>query len=248
MGTQPKCTCPDFPRSRGCKHMLFIMMKVLGIPAHHPLLWQASYLPNELQYFFEHAPGAAATRLVMAPEEVRRATAAAVGRKLELEVEGDSAAAAAAAVAAAAAEAEAAAAAAAKRKPHSPEDDCGVCFDVLGEDASALISCDSCQNYLHKACFEAWYKARTEKGYEVTCSFCRAPMGMPGAGGSSSSSGGKAASGGAGAGAGAAAAGYGGAGGVEKAGRYFNVAAMMPNAGLAKPADHYYDRYRHYRY
>lgn len=44
------CTCPDNSRSRGrCKHALFVLLKVLKVPADHPLLYQRSLRRSELR-------------------------------------------------------------------------------------------------------------------------------------------------------------------------------------------------------
>ena len=39
----PSCTCPDFVRGNLCKHVLFVMMRVLKQPATNPLIWQVRH-------------------------------------------------------------------------------------------------------------------------------------------------------------------------------------------------------------
>ena len=36
----PSCTCPDFNKGHLCKHVLFVMMRVLKQPVTNPLIWQ----------------------------------------------------------------------------------------------------------------------------------------------------------------------------------------------------------------
>ena len=39
--TGPHCTCPDFEKGNLCKHILFVMMRVLRLGHDNPLIWQA---------------------------------------------------------------------------------------------------------------------------------------------------------------------------------------------------------------
>ncbi len=50
----PKCTCPDFTRGHNhlCKHILFVLLKVMAIDENSPYLYQAAWLTSELQDMF----------------------------------------------------------------------------------------------------------------------------------------------------------------------------------------------------
>jgi len=223
IGRDCYCTCPDYLRSKCCKHMIFVMLKVLRVPAGHPFAFNVSFLPNELLYIMDHSPDPAGAGGVLAPDEAREAIAKATGRTLAIAAAAaDSAAAAcggsSSSSAAAVPAAGAAAAAPPARKPHDPSDDCPICFDSLGASLPALCQCSTCSNYLHTECMTNWLKAKV--GQPATCVFCRAPWRPVGGAASSSSSG-----------AGAAAA---GAGGVSRVGGYLNVAGL---AGLSGRRD-----------
>ena len=46
------CTCPDHLKGNVCKHILFVMLKVVGLPTTSPLVYQAALLSNELEDIF----------------------------------------------------------------------------------------------------------------------------------------------------------------------------------------------------
>ncbi len=48
IGRQPHCSCPDFAKGNVCKHQLFVMLRVLGLPPTEPLVWQAALLSHEV--------------------------------------------------------------------------------------------------------------------------------------------------------------------------------------------------------
>ena len=51
----PSCTCPDFQRCYVCKHILFVLIKVLQEPRHSPLIYQKFYLESELLDLFSRS-------------------------------------------------------------------------------------------------------------------------------------------------------------------------------------------------
>lgn len=55
--SRAQCSCPDFAhRHAACKHVLFVLTRVLGVAADDPILWQHSLLPLDLQAVFDRAP------------------------------------------------------------------------------------------------------------------------------------------------------------------------------------------------
>lgn len=77
---RPRCNCPDARRGNvPCKHVMFVIIKVLRIPPDSPLVWQSNYMTHELQYIFEHAPDPTRGCAVLANDRVRAAARAARG-------------------------------------------------------------------------------------------------------------------------------------------------------------------------
>ena len=56
IGKVPTCSCPDFAKGHLCKHILFVMLKVLRVPGGSPLIYQKALLQTELQSIFAAAP------------------------------------------------------------------------------------------------------------------------------------------------------------------------------------------------
>jgi len=114
-----RCTCPDSWRGI-CKHVIFVMNRVLRVPPHNPLSWQSGLLVSELSYIFDHAPDPTRDRCVLADDAVRYAAAKFQGRSLSLVTPAEDAGGGGGDAAGAAGEAAPAAAAAGadgKRKP-----------------------------------------------------------------------------------------------------------------------------------
>jgi hypothetical protein len=52
IGCQPTCTCPDHLHGRAggrCKHILFVMLRVLKLEQTNPLVWQRALLKQEVR-------------------------------------------------------------------------------------------------------------------------------------------------------------------------------------------------------
>eukprot|EP01031_Cornospumella_fuschlensis_P025492 gene25492-30777_t len=64
----PSCTCPDAAKKGLCKHIIFIMVKVLQVPQNSELVYQRALLQSELAQIFATAPEPAAS--VQAKKEV----------------------------------------------------------------------------------------------------------------------------------------------------------------------------------
>ena len=59
LGNQHSCDCPDFSNHRGkelCKHIIWTMINVCGIPEENVLLQQTSLTPNELTQVLDNVP------------------------------------------------------------------------------------------------------------------------------------------------------------------------------------------------
>ncbi|EGG15793.1 alpha-N-acetylglucosaminidase [Cavenderia fasciculata] len=50
IATVPHCTCQDFGKHRFCKHLLFVLLKVLGLSLNSYILYQLAYTKAEVKY------------------------------------------------------------------------------------------------------------------------------------------------------------------------------------------------------
>jgi len=162
---QPTCNCPDCARGKLCKHIIFVMVKVLQVNRTSELIYQNALLQSELADVFRNAP--IPTAAVLANRQVVKAYKKTLqtDEVIDLIEEEEKTEAA---------------------EDKKPEGECPVCFDSLlgGE---ALDSCATCRNFIHKDCLRSWLKVRP------TCCYCRSEWrshGAAGAGASSSSGGG----------------------------------------------------------
>ena len=143
---EPACDCPDGAKGNLCKHILFVLLRVLRVPEGSPLVFQRALLQSELQEIFENAP--LAQQAAMASASVRRAFAAANGGSAADEAQPE-------------------------ERTLTADDDCPICFEAL-LGADELVRCvGQCRNALHKDCFEKWERAKRRDGEPVTCPFCR---------------------------------------------------------------------------
>ncbi|CAF3415559.1 unnamed protein product [Rotaria sp. Silwood1] len=51
----PSCTCPDYAKGNLCKHIIFVLHRVLKVNRNSPLLYQQALLTNELNEIFTKA-------------------------------------------------------------------------------------------------------------------------------------------------------------------------------------------------
>jgi hypothetical protein len=145
IGQIPTCSCPDCAKGRLCKHIIFVLVKVLHVPQDSELVYQDALLQCELGMIFNTAPKTA-TGLIQANNEVVEAYKKTFGfGEVSEEV-----------------------------KPivkteliaKEAEGDCPVCFeDLAGEEA--LDSCSTCRNFLHTGCLKRWLVV------QKTCCYCR---------------------------------------------------------------------------
>ncbi len=154
----PKCTCPDNGKGNLCKHILFVMLKIIGLESSSPLVYQAAYLTDELNELLQLLQNRkAALGLVEANKAVKdqydkMKKSENNGEEGEGEEDGI------------------------KRK--KIEGECPVCFDDLlppgqaSSSSSTLITyCKmSCGQNFHSECIKMW---ATQCGNNPTCPACR---------------------------------------------------------------------------
>lgn len=150
----PHCSCPDAAKGNLCKHLLFVMLKVVGLPANHHLVYQSAYLTEELDQIVL----ALQTRLerlgrdVVANEKVQKVHADL--KKGGKGVDDDNSN-------------------AVPRKEVDGED-CPICFDELGSELCRLTYCKgTCGTNFHKACMQMWTRQSAHGRSGPTCPACR---------------------------------------------------------------------------
>lgn len=68
----PSCDCPDFSkRSDLCKHILFILLKAIGMPQDSPLVYQQSYTNSEIKSMIDRMMSRPVWMAVLANDSVR---------------------------------------------------------------------------------------------------------------------------------------------------------------------------------
>lgn len=138
------CTCPDalkgneilyliviylFISGNLCKHVLFVMLKVLRVDPNDSCVWQTALLNSELHSIFTNAPPA--------PRDVYAAARARDG--YQNMVKG---------------EAPPSSSGASNRRPIEGQD-CPICFDSLNV-SDDIVFCEDCGNNMHKDCMRRW--------------------------------------------------------------------------------------------
>ncbi|GAA6003778.1 uncharacterized protein JCM10292_003372 [Rhodotorula paludigena] len=154
----PTCDCPDGLKGNKCKHQLFVMLKVLGVPQSSNLWYQSALLSTELQAIFAFARPAPKTLL---DERVARAYKVATGDQPPDE---------------AAATAGGSATGVVQKRVPQEGDSCRSAVrpheDFQAGSEQGLVFCltvTGCGNALHAECFRNW--AMTCK--PTTCPLCR---------------------------------------------------------------------------
>jgi len=185
----PTCTCPDFLKQRDlCKHILFVTLKVVGLPADHPLAFQKSYLQEELDGLLARlrarSVGTGGGDGVTANAAVRQRYASLKngdgnengeeGKRQQEQGEEDGAS-------------------NSRRKPIAEDgsDDCPICFDSLVMQPpqqannrsnignAFIVYCrGTCGTNFHRDCIRKWtgqQQSRRSGGGGGTCPSCRQP-------------------------------------------------------------------------
>jgi len=149
IGPKLKCTCPDFQNGNLCKHILFVFLKVLRVPANSSSIYQQALLSSELKTIFDNAPKDP-TATVLASLDARQKYAQITGDKVEdmnINV--------------------------VERKSANGED-CPICYEAMHETEQLVYCKSSCGKVVHKGCFEQWSKQQHLSRKLVTCVYCRA--------------------------------------------------------------------------
>lgn len=154
----PKCSCPDAMKGNICKHLLFVMLKVIGLPVNNNLVYQSAYLTEELDEII----GLLQNRTRQLGRDV--VANEAVKQQFDAMNKGE------------------AAATSAKKEEDSKivakevEGDCPICFDPLGSNNLSLLTfCkQACGSNFHVECIKMWTNQPSQRG-KPSCPACRQP-------------------------------------------------------------------------
>ena len=146
----PSCNCPD--NALCCKHILFVLLRVLKIPKKCPLIYQNALLQHELRYLFEGSPNPGSH--IFAKEAVINAfnLSASVTESED-------------------------AAANIRHADMEAGAECPICFEELKKSMDnnekkeeTILSCVTCTKYIHTDCISLWKKSSPKP---TTCPLCR---------------------------------------------------------------------------
>ncbi|KAL6750982.1 hypothetical protein V8C86DRAFT_2793293 [Haematococcus lacustris] len=155
IGARPSCSCalPGGPTpAELCLHLLFVLVKVLRVPASNPLVWQLSLTDRELEEVL---------RCGLLPDRPAHDERP-VGRS---KTTGSQAGSTPGQV---------------KRKELDEEEPCPICYeDMAGLAPEFMVWCRyGCGSNVHGKCMNIWAEHQTKAlGKELSCPLCRAAWG-----------------------------------------------------------------------
>ncbi|XP_062178530.1 uncharacterized protein LOC133883274 [Phragmites australis] len=159
LGTTPACTCPD--PAVPCKHILFVLLRVLGLSLDEACVWRQSLRPCQVARLVgtptypDVLAGPRARERFHQLWSARPANKVAEGRQETSSGRLDGAA-------------------------------CPVCLEDMAPEpapqggavaAKALLTCRICRNAVHAECFARWKRSRARRA--ATCVVCRARWRQP---------------------------------------------------------------------
>ena len=157
---EAECDCPDHQRTNSlCKHILFVLLKVIRLPPDSPLVYQNAWLTSELQEMFalladRRVGGSAQQQVPLANQKVR-----ALYAKLQSgeDVSSDTDCKVA-------------------RKSLEEDSDCPICFDSMADGESLAFCRAMCGANFHSSCIDRWSKSQSGSCRKpTTCPNCRQP-------------------------------------------------------------------------
>ena len=162
----PHCTCPDHANGNLCKHILFVLLKVMRVPSTSPLIYQTAWIGSELEEMmdgmrlrFQQVSGVMANAAVQESYKTMKG----VDPASPIEADDDDK----------------------KVGARDEEEDCPICFDPLSSSASTRCS-SHCGTSFHQSCVQQWKKQQRRT---PTCPICRGSWAEGMASNSSSSEG-----------------------------------------------------------
>jgi hypothetical protein len=159
--TLPNCSCPDHAKGNLCKHILFVLIKVMGLETQSPLIYQASWITTELEAMFEQMKVrfGQVSGAVLANDQVRATFAKLeTGQDMSDDDDGvtgkkmDGVA----------------------RRLFDDEEDCPICFDAMTEKDATTFCRQRCGANFHQECIRHWLQQKDQPKDQL-CPMCRAP-------------------------------------------------------------------------
>jgi Ring finger domain/SWIM zinc finger len=164
LGLVPSCTCPDYCRRQDmCKHIMFVLLKVIGLEVSNPLAYQKAYISSELNELFTILRTRRVGGTILANDQVRAAVAAAVaaapGSSSSTDLSSSSSLVESSFV---------------QRRSLLEDSDCPICFDDLTHEPESKVTyCrGTCGANFHEACIRRWLSAMTFSS-KPSCPHCR---------------------------------------------------------------------------
>ncbi|CAB9526179.1 kinase kinase [Seminavis robusta] len=148
------CSCPDHAKGNVCKHILFVMLKVIGLPDTSPLIYQTALLTSELEEITQQlqlrrnsvGPRVMANARVQKAYQEMTSPAAKTDTPAAASPENDS------------------------NKRQQIEGDCAICFDEMACNQDLVFCRAVCGANFHAACMNHWKRANK---HNTTCPNCR---------------------------------------------------------------------------
>ncbi|CAO2816804.1 unnamed protein product [Amaranthus hypochondriacus] len=142
VSTSLVCTCPD--RTTPCKHILFVLIKVLGVPLDDTCLGRRTLRPSQVTRLLANPSSIDA----LAGPTLRERFHQAFFRQRELHGR--------------------------EHAPCSNVEEgatCPICLEEMGKQGEKLVACGTCRNALHEECLMTW--KRTQRRRSIRCVICR---------------------------------------------------------------------------
>ncbi|XVF89171.1 hypothetical protein PTKIN_Ptkin19aG0108500 [Pterospermum kingtungense] len=138
----PTCTCPD--RTSPCKHILFVLIRVLGVPIDDPCLRRRTLRPCRLSSLL---------RAPTSPEALAGARLRERFHQLysQAKKQGGSSGGV---------------------KEIEEGTVCPVCLDEMDQKGEKVVACSTCRNLIHEECLMRWKRSRGRRA--ASCVICRA--------------------------------------------------------------------------
>jgi Ring finger domain/SWIM zinc finger len=156
LGLEPSCTCPDYYRRKDmCKHIMFVLLKVIGLDVSNPLAYQKAYISSELDELYTILRTRRVGGTILANDQVRAAVAASQGSSSDVSSVAS------------------VVPSSVQRRSLLDDSDCPICFDDLtNEPESKVTFCrGTCGANFHLACISRWLTAMTLS--KPSCPHCR---------------------------------------------------------------------------
>ncbi|KAJ1660865.1 hypothetical protein IWQ61_000274 [Dispira simplex] len=168
----PSCNCMDFRMGNHCKHILFVMIKIIRLPTESPLVYQNAWLTSELEDMFKTMipdPAAlASANVIQAYERYRNPDSIQAKEMVSQDVDAN--------------QPEVSQFGVRRRllacmQEDGDTDHCPVCYDDMTKEDwenNKLSWCQrGCGNNIHTECFEMWESHYKNRGQRVNCVYCR---------------------------------------------------------------------------